>query len=64
MAENRALPALPRRTAPLPSLKSIFPAATQRIKAELPEKLEPSPQAAPLMETGPDVKKRKRLRQR
>ena len=59
LAENRALPALPRRTAPLPSLKSIFPAATQRIKAELPEKLEPSREAAPLMETVPDVEEKK-----
>jgi hypothetical protein len=37
LAENRALPALPRRTAPLPSLRTLFPAATQHIKAEVPE---------------------------
>ena len=45
LAEQRALPALPRRTAPLPSLKSLFPApAAQPPSAPAPAPAEsPSP---------------------
>jgi len=64
LSEHRALPALPRRTAPLPSLKALFPSAptppAQTPAAEKPpeveqpkaEAAEPAPEAETIVISG------------